>query len=275
MKISLTAIFLLGSLFLSQAQNLNYAIHLNDQEAFRGVPRVLEMEETHVALKDKTQAKTRTLTRYDAAQRIISRAVYENEKRRALDTITYYGPEGVKKATVFETWTADSSIYNRRTENYLYDTRGWLVRIREFSKGGYLRYESRIKNIVQGHPNLLDKYDDHDNLTGSTEEAEYLLEQNRYIIKKVNIMGKEMARDTFILDPRQRAANPPKGETYNEKGDLVKAVLKNQSLLYEYRYDEQDNWIEKKCFQVEGDKGKEKKVLLERWERKYHYAAKS
>lgn len=274
MKLFLTTVFLLSSLLLSQAQNIPYALHLNDQESFRGVPSVLAVEEIYTPLKDKTGGKIRTLSRYDAAQRLVSRAVYVGEQLRTKDTITYYGPEGVKKATVFESWGPDST-YDRRIENYLYDTRGFLVRIREFNKGGYLRSETRIKNAGRGLPVMLGKYDDNDNVLGGDEEAEYLTEQNRYILKKMNMMGKENARDTLVLDLKQRAASPLEGESYNDKGDLIKLErTPNQFLRYEYRYDEHGNWIEKKAHQVEMDKGKEKGTWLEKWERKYFYLSK-
>jgi len=274
MKTLFTPLFLLSSLFFSQAQNIPYALHLNDQESFRGVPRVLAVEEIHSPLKDKTGEKTRTLSRYDAAQRLISRSVYQDEQLRVKDTITYYGPEGVKKATVFENWGADN-VYDRRIENYLYDTRGFLVRIREFDKGGYLRSETRIKNAGRGLPVMLGRYDDNDNVLGGDQEAEYFPEQNRYILKKMNMMGKENARDTLVLDLKQRAASPLKTESYNDKGDLIKLEQSpNLFLCYEYRYDEHGNWIEKKCFQVEKDKERERRTPLEKWERKYHYVDK-
>lgn len=274
MKTLFTLLFLVSSLLLGQAQNIPYALYLNDQESFRGTQRVLAVEEIYTPLKDKTGGKTRTLSRYDAAQRLISRSVYQGEQLRAKDTITYYGPEGVKKATVFESWGADK-VYDRRIENYFYDTRGFLVRIREFDKGGYLRSETRIKNAGLGLPIMLGRYDDNDNVLGGDQEAEYLPEQNRFILKKMNKMGKENARDTLVLDLKQRAASPLKGETYNDKGDLIKLEQSpNLFLCYEYRYDEHGNWIEKKCFQVEEEKSREKRVLLEKWERKHQYFSK-
>ncbi len=271
MKSLLTFLLLLFSVFSLPAQNLSKALHLNEQEHFRGALPVTEIQETYQSLPTKTQTRTHSL--YDAEQKIILKAVYENDKLRAKDTITYQNVVGGKKATIFETWAADGT-YNRRTENYIYDTRGFLVRIREFSKDGYLRFETRIKTVGRGQPSVIDKFDDDDNMTGSTEEAEYLPEQNRYVIKKMNILGKESSRDTFVLDPQQRAAFPAKGETYNEKGDLIKIATAKENSSYEFRYDEQGNWIEKKRFQVEVEKGKEKRVLVEKWERKISYKPK-
>lgn len=274
MKTLFALLFLLSGLLLGEAQNIPYALHLNDQESFRGVSRVLAVEEIYTPLKDKTGGKIRTLSRYDAAQRLISRSVYVGEQLRTKDTITYFGPEGAKKATVFESWGPDST-YDRRIENYIYDTRGFLVRIREFNKGGYLRSETRIKNTGRSFPMMLGKYDDNDNVLGGDEEAEYLPEQNRYILKKMTMMGKETARDTLVLDLKQRAISPLKGESYNDKGDLIQLEqAPNQFLRYEYRYDEHGNWIEKKGYQVEIDKGKEKGTWLEKWERKYLYLSK-
>lgn len=272
MKSLSTCLLLLFSVFSVQAQNLSKALHLNEQEHFRGALPVQEIQETHHDLQTKKQTRTHLL--YDAEQKIILKAVYENEQLRSKDTISYQSTVGVKKATIFETWAADGT-YDRRTENYIYDTRGFLVRIREFSKDGYLRFETRIKTIGRGLPYMIDKFDDDDNMTGSTEEAEYLPEQNRYVIKKMNIMGKESSRDTLVLDPLQRAAYPARGETYNEKGDLIKSITAKEVNSYEYRYDVQGNWVEKKRFQVEIEKGKEKRVLLEKWERKINYKPKS
>lgn len=271
MKSLSTYLLLLFSVFSIQAQNLSKALHLNQQEDFRGALPVTEVQETYQNLQSKKQTRIHSL--YDAEQKIILKAVYENDLLRSKDTITYQSTVGVKKATIFETWAEDGT-YNRRTENYIYDTRGFLVRIREFSKDGYLRFETRIKNVGRGQPYVIDKFDDDDNITGTTEEAEYLPEQNRYVIKKMNILGKESSRDTFVLDPQQRAAYPAKGETYNEKGDLIKIATAKENSSYEYRYDEQGNWIEKKRFQVEEEKGKEKKVLMEKWERKISYKLK-
>ena len=268
MKSLSTFLLLLFSVFAVQAQNLSKALHLNEQEHFRGAQPVTEIQETYQNLQSKKQTRTRSL--YDAEQKIILKAVYENDQLRTKDTITYQNAVGVKKATIFETWAADGT-YERRTENYIYDTRGFLVRIREFSKDGYLRFETRIKNVGRGQPYVIDKFDDDDNLTGGTEEAEYLPEGNRYVVKKMNVLGKESSRDTFVLDPQQRAAFPAKGETYNEKGDLIKSIAPKAVTIYEYRYDEQGNWIEKKGFLVEIEKGKEKKVLQEKWERKISY----
>lgn len=271
MKSLSTSLLLLICVFSVKAQNLSKALHLNQQEHFRGALPVTEIQETYHDLQSKKQTRTRSL--YDAEQKIILKAVYENDQLRAKDTITYQNAVGVKKATIFETWAADGT-YDRRTENYIYDNRGFLVRIREFSKDGYLRFETRIKNVGRGQPYVVDKFDDDDNMKGGTEEAEYLPELNRYVVKKVNILGKESSRDTFVLDPQQRAAFPAKGETYNEKGDLIKSITPKATTLYEYRYDEQGNWIEKKGFLVEMEKGKEKKVLLEKWERKISYKTK-
>lgn len=271
MKTRFTFLLILFSVFSLQAQNLSKALHLNEQEHFRGALPVIEIQETHHDLPTKKQTRTRSL--YDAEQKIILKAVYENDQLRAMDTITYQNAVGVKKATIFETWAADGT-YDRRTENYIYDTRGFLVRIREFSKDGYLRFETRIKNVGRGQPSVIDKFDGNDNMTGATEEAEYLPELNRYVVKQVNMMGKESSRDTFVLDPQQRAAFPAKGETYNEKGDLIKSITPKAITVYEYRYDEQGNWIEKKGFLLEMEKGKEKKVLQEKWERKISYKTK-
>ncbi len=271
MKSISICLLLMFNVFAAQTQNLSKALHLNQQEHFRGALPVTEIKETHQNLQSKKQ--TRTHARYDAEQKIILKAVYENDQLRAKDTITYQNAVGGKKATIFETWAADGT-YNRRTENYIYDTRGFLVRIREFSKDGYLRFETRIKNVGRGQPYVIDKFDDDDNITGSTEEAEYLPDQNRYVIKKINMLGKESSRDTFVLDPQQAAAFPAKGETYNEKGDLIKIATAKENSSYEFRYDEQGNWIEKKRFQVEVEKGKEKRVLLEKWERKISYKPK-
>ncbi|WP_373553279.1 hypothetical protein [Haliscomenobacter sp.] len=271
MKSISTSLLLLFSVFAVQAQNLSKALHLNNQEHFRGTLPVLEIQETHHDLPTKKQTSTHSL--YDAEQKLILLAVYENDQLRSKDTITYQNTVGVKKATIFETWAADGT-YNRRTENYIYDTRGFLVRIREFSKDGYLRFETRIKNVGRGQPYVIDKFDDDDNMTGSTEETEYLPERNRYVIKKMNILGKESSRDTFVLDLQQAAAFPAKGETYNEKGDLIKIATAKENSSYEFRYDEQGNWIEKKRFQVEVEKDKEKRVLLEKWERKISYKPK-
>ncbi len=268
MKSLTTCLLLLFNPFFVQAQNLSKALHLNEQEHFRGALLVTEVQETYHELPTKKQTRTHSL--YDAEQKLILQTVYENDQLRSKDTITYQSTVGVKKATIFETWAADGT-YNRCTENYIYDTRGFLVRIREFSKDGYLRFETRIKNVGRGQPFVIDKFDDDDNITGITEEAEYLPERNRYVIKKMNILGKESSRDTLVLDPQQRAAFPAQGETYNEKGDLIKIATAVENSSYEYRYDEQGNWIEKKRFQVEVEKGKEKRVLLEKWERKINY----
>ena len=271
MKSRSTFLLLLFSVFAVQAQNLSKALHLNEQEHFRGALPVTEIQETYHDLPTKKQTLTRLL--YNAEQKIILKAVFEKDQLRSKDTITYQSEGGVKKATIFETWAADGT-YERRTENYVYDTRGFLVRIREFSKDGYLRFETRIKNVGRGQPYVIDKFDDDDNMTGGTEEAEYLPELNRYVVKKMNVLGKESSRDTFVLDSQQRAAFPAKGETYNEKGDLIKSITPKAVTVYEYRYDEQGNWIEKKGFLVEMEKGKEKKVLQEKWERKISYKLK-
>jgi YD repeat-containing protein len=271
MKSRLTFLLLLLSVFSLPAQNLSKALHLNEQEHFRGALPVTEIQETHHDLQSKKQTRTRSL--YDAEQKIILKAVYENDQLRAKDTITYQNAVGVKKATIFEIWAADGT-YERRTENYVYDTRGFLVRIREFSKDGYLRFETRIKNVGRGQPYVIDKFDDDDNLTGGTEEAEYLPERNRYVVKKMNVLGKESSRDTLVLDPQQQAAFPAKGETYNEKGDLIKSITPKAVTVYEYRYDEQGNWVEKKGFLVEMEKSKEKRILQEKWERKISYKTK-
>lgn len=271
MKSRLTFSLLLFSAFAVYAQNLSKALNLNQQEYFRGALPVTEIQETYHELQSKNQNLTRSL--YNAEQKIILKAVFEKNQLRSKDTITYQSEGGVKKATIFETWGVDGT-YDRRTENYIYDTRGFLVRIREFSKDGYLRFETRIKNVGRGQPYVIDKFDDDDNMTGGTEEAEYLPDQNRYVVKKMNVLGKESSRDTFVLDPQQRAALPAKGETYNEKGDLIKSITPTLVTVYEYRYDEQGNWIEKKGFLVEMEKGKEKKVLQEKWERKISYKPK-
>ena len=89
-------------------------------------------------------------------------------------------------------------------------------------------------------------------------------------IKKMNMMGKESSRDTVVLDFRQAAAFPGKGEVYNEQGELTK----DARYTYEYRYDEHGNWVEKKRFEPQMLNGKEKKNLLDKWERKYVYRAK-
>lgn len=271
MKSILTFSLLLFSVFSAQAQNLSKALHLNQQEHFRGALPVTEIQETHQEIQTKKQILTRSL--YNAEQKIILKAVYEKDQLRSKDTITYQGEAGVKKATIFETWAVDGT-YERRTENYIYDTRGFLVRIREFSKDGYLRFETRIKNVGRGQPYVIDKFDSNDNMTSGTEEAEYLPDQNRYIVKQMNMLGKESTRDTFVLDPQQQAAFPAKGETYNEKGDLIKSITPKAVTVYEYRYDEQGNWIEKKGFLLEMEKGKEKRVLQEKWERKIIYKTK-
>ena len=271
MKSRLTYLLLLFSVFSVQAQNLSKALHLNEQEHFRGALPVTEIQETYQNLPTKKQTRTHSL--YDAEQKIILKTVYENDQLRSKDTITYQSEGGVKKATIFETWAADGT-YDRRTENYVYDTRGFLVRIREFSKDGYLRFETRIKNVGRGQPYVIDKFDNNDNITGGTEEAQYLPELNRYVAKHINMLGKESSRDTFVLDLQQRAAFPAKGETYNEKGDLIKSITPKAVTIYEYRYDEQGNWIEKKGFLVAMEKGKEKRNLVEKWERKISYKHK-
>jgi len=272
MKPLLTTLLLLTLIGcgLASAQNLSRALYLNYPVVFRGEKIVLEVVETHQSIQDKTTPKTKVLQRFDAMQKLILQETFEGDKRLSKDTITYYSPGGVKKASILETWDANGS-YQRRTENYIYDTRGFLVRIREFSEKGYLCYETRIKNQGRSWPYLLDKFDGNDNPQGASEEAEYLPEINRYIVKKTNAMGKESSRDTFVLDPLKVAEIPASGEKYNEQGELIK----DPQHAYEYRYDEQGNWLEKKCFDVKMINGKEKRTLLEKWERKYVYLVKN
>jgi hypothetical protein len=73
-----------------------------------------------------------------------------------------------------------------------------------------------------------------------------------------------------VLDPLKVAEVPAPGEMYNEQGELIK----DPHHAYEYRYYEQGNWIEKKCFEVKMINGKEKRTLLEKSERKYVYLVK-
>jgi hypothetical protein len=266
--ILLLPMFLMGCGYAS-AQNLSRALYLNYPIVFRGEKIVLEVAETHQSIQDKTAPKTKVLQRFDAMQKLILQETFKGEMRLSKDTITYHSPGGVKKASILETWDANGS-YQRRTENYIYDTRGFLVRIREFSEKGYLRYETRIKNQGRGLPYLLDKFDGNDNPQGSSEEAEYLPEINRYIAKKTNAMGKESSRDTLVLDPLKVTEVSAPGEMYNKQGELIKDPYH----AYEYRYDEQGNWIEKKCFEVKMINGKEKRTLLEKSERKYVYLVK-
>lgn len=123
-------------------------------------------------------------------------------------------------------------------------------------------------------PYLLDKFDNQDNLQGATEEADFLFDENRYVVKKINPLGKVFSRDTFVLDIRQSALYPGKGEVYNEQGEVAQTIAGNSKYTFEYRYDEQGNWVEKKRFQVLKSNEKEKKTLLEKWERKLIYTEK-
>ncbi len=125
-----------------------------------------------------------------------------------------------------------------------------------------------------GRKHLLDKFDAHDNLQGATEEADFLFDENRYVAKKMNPSGKVISQDTFVLDIRQSARYPGKGEVYTEQGELAQNIEGNSKYTFEYRYDDQGNWVEKKRFLVLKSNEKEKKTLLEKWERKLIYAEK-
>lgn len=282
-KLTFILLFWIGGFFLGQAQDIVYANELNQQMVFKGVLPVLEVQENyhnylakfekkHRSWKQATIRKNATLIyHFDAKQRLSDRIYYENKRLRIKDTILYDEHSGLKQRTISDYWNPSSRL--RFIKNYIYDAEGTLVAIRT-SDGGNLLSETRFKNSAQGLPVEASFYDPESNSIRIIEEAEYLLEQNRYVIKRLETLRGTPSLDTFILDPQQRAAYPAKGETFNERGDLVRAELKYQSLFYQYLYDEQGNWIEKKCFQLAGDIYKEKGFLLEKRTRKYHYAPK-
>ncbi len=273
MKSLFTALIILTSMICTPAQNLKFAIHLNDPELFRGEKRVVEMVETQTSLLDKEAVKTKTLTRYDAMQKLILKEQYRADKLVSRDTFTYFSPGGFKKMCISETWS-ETGEYQRKTQNYVYNDRDFLVRIRDFDAKGYLTHESRLKNNGKMLPYLLDKFDNQDNLQGSTEEADFLFDENRYVVKKMNPLGKVFSRDTFVLDIRQSALYPGKGEVYNEQGELAQIIEDNKKYSFEYRFDEQGNWIEKKRFLVSKSNEKEKKILQKKWERALIYGGK-
>ncbi|AEE53045.1 hypothetical protein [Haliscomenobacter hydrossis] len=273
MKSLLSALIILTSTICIAAQNLKFAIHLNDPELFRGEKLVAEMVETCTSALDKEVAKAKTISRYDATQKLILKEQYRADKLVSRDTFTYFSPGGLKKMRISETWS-ETGEYQRKTQNYVYNDRDFLVRIRDFDAKGYLTHESRLKNNGKMLPYLLDKFDNQDNLQGATEEADFLFDENRYVVKKINPLGKVFSRDTFVLDIRQSALYPGKGEVYNEQGEVAQTIAGNSKYTFEYRYDEQGNWVEKKRFQVLKSNEKEKKTLLEKWERKLIYTEK-
>jgi hypothetical protein len=267
-KTLLTILSLFSNLLMVQGQQIEYILRLNDKEPFKGSLKVLEVEATLIKFNTEFLKNTCTIFRYDTLQRSISRAFYERGHLLAKDSIIYDYSKGVRKTAIFENWNANGTHYVR-TENYIYDSLCFLNFIREFDNYGNT-YETRITNTAQGLPRSTGKYDQKNELITNFEEAEYLLDQNRFIFKTTSIISGENIIDTLVLDIQRRAEYPAQGEIFNRRGDLVE--IPKLGMFYKYRYDKQGNWIKMKCFGFSNKKEKVKRKSLQAiWERKITY----
>ena len=83
--------------------------------------------------------------------------------------------------------------------------------------------ETIIKVNEKGHPVELAVYDNQGNLQGGIEKAQYLYEKNRYISIVLSADGRELSKDTAIIDFEADYLFKQPGKEFNQQGDLIKS----------------------------------------------------
>ncbi|NML21423.1 hypothetical protein HHL16_11090 [Pseudoflavitalea sp. G-6-1-2] len=152
-------------------------------------------------------------------------------------------------------FSSDSALFH-------YDSKGFLNEVILKNDQNTLLRQAFITCDSIGNPIESNFYDNRGNLL-SAEYARYLPERNKILIRQVKTDGSEPRTDSIDIDKRYAAKYAAAGETYNDRGDLIRSEnykpFKGKAVLeIFYRYDEFGNPAEISMFKVRG-KGRMKR----------------
>ncbi|MBW1294068.1 hypothetical protein [Aquimarina litoralis] len=106
--------------------------------------------------------------------------------------------------------------------------------------------EVLIANNEKGHPISVSLQQPGAKPSGFIEVAEYDYPNNLVVTKLLDPKGNVLKRDDLIVD-----GNLVKLEkSYDQQGKLIKP----DAYEYEYKYDEKQNWVEKRVYKIENGK---------------------
>ncbi|MDJ1482570.1 hypothetical protein QNI16_18850 [Cytophagaceae bacterium YF14B1] len=184
-----------------------------------------------------------------------------------IDSIT-----GLVASRTVEIWHPVKG-YSLEKTIYHYDKLGFFRGTTFYNASGKRESEVVINVNEKGFPIELANYDDKGNLLGGYETADYLYDQNRYIRTLLTHDGREVAKDTTVIDFEEEYKFHNPGREYNQQGNIIRShVTDNKYTLYEYKYDSKQNWTEQKQYELIIQKnGKEKRKLQYLRTRKIEY----
>ncbi|MDJ1503315.1 hypothetical protein [Xanthocytophaga agilis] len=273
------SIFIILLYFILQvntiAQNIPLSITLNQKADIRySKAKKIEVHEHAYFGGSKPVAVTEYIQFLNKNNLVISEESLEKTKffynhKYTIDSLT-----GLKLFHASERWDPFLG-HNLSLYVYHYDQHGFHIGVTHYSPDTLGRKISKtiLKVNERGHPIDLAFFDSKDSLSKGPNSARYLYNQNQYILTHLSVDGKKVEKDTLVLNPLEdyKFKNPNK--KFNQQGDLLwESISRNSYKLYEYKYDQQNNWLEKKEYIVTIDKNGKKKKKSERfYTRKIEY----
>jgi hypothetical protein len=271
MNRAIVVLFFAAFATYSQAQNIYTAVHHQRKESLRA-GKAKRIEEVNTYYGDNGSSTSKNIKILNKHNLMIQQESFENSKlvqryKAAIDSLT-----GQKVWRTLERWHPVLG-YNIEKAVYHYDSKGFHTGVTHYNASGQKVNETIIQVNEKGHPIELAVYDTEGNLLGGIERAQYLYEKNRYVSTVLSADGRELSKDTAVIDFEEDYRFQQPGKEFNPQGDLIKSHDTPEGYnWYEYKYDTHGNWLEEKKYEVKRNKnGKEKRKLVYVRTRKIEY----
>jgi hypothetical protein len=271
-KLLILFILFLGSQQL-QAQNIYWALHLNDNTEYKKAKpkKIIETGTYNITTQPRN---TRSIVLFDDAGRILSREYNNLEDKYTVTTRFVY--DTVRNIVLSCSEESKSHIRTlTNTTHFEYDSNLHLVRIFYRDESNKLIRITQITNNEKGHPVQLVELDSN-GVQILMETAVYNYEKNRVAMSVFSKDGKEYSSSALRIDRTIASQVPEVYEKYNEQGDLIAyqgKISDGTTLPFEVDiiYDEKGNWKERKHYEIISPYGKKERVLSSVYRREYFY----
>lgn len=245
MKVNCSLVFVF--LFLQGFSQNIYKTLLHDKGA--DVLNDKQVSEITTLITSYTEEGTETvrdITTLNDHHKIVSCIRYNDKDSLKSKLIRSFDETGLKSlSSKRETWNKMLG-YSSETSKYQYDQKGNIIKMIESNNFNIIMREVMINNNEKGDPIAISIERPKSKPSGFIEIAEYDYPNNTVITKLLDPEGNILKRDYLSLDGDIIKLE----KSYDQQGKLIKP----DAYEYEYKYDEKQNWVEKRVYKVENGK---------------------
>lgn len=250
-------------------QNIFSVIHLNDKEDIQyGNAKNISWKLTDFETEETSTSKGSKILNHK------NQVVYDFEDNswQSVVITDFDSTTGLVKSRTFNRKYLSGDLIKEK-QIFKYDGNNFLVEIFTLDKDGQIFLHTMIKNNEWGLPVESVAYNADGTLHGGREKAEYLPDENMYILKVYSSEKVLLSSTKEILNFNDNYKFNNSDNEYNKSGDIIKSFISEDGyILHSYKYDDHSNWIEYRVYEVTfSRKGRERKNLINIYKRNIEY----